>query len=208
MSDREGGEEVIVELDVPLHAVPALSAVRSTIILSSIASIRAAGYFDAYRASLSAEHAPAVLDCVAGTWVALAAARAHYDACEALGLAPSVQYEIGVGTGKRAQGTLLGTTARLAKNVAGATPWTLIAYVGRFWSRAFLGSGIRVVKTGPKDARLEVVRHPLIQSVPYYRHSFRGFCTSLFEMFCLKMWFREQRVRPEDAVATFRAQWA
>jgi hypothetical protein len=59
---------------------------RSTLLLGSVASLRAAGLFEAYEAVAPAEVLAAVGSSVAGMWIPIDVAVAHYIACDGLGL--------------------------------------------------------------------------------------------------------------------------
>ncbi len=86
--------EVILAL--PARPVPARH-MRSTILLGSMSSLRQAGYFERYAASLDPRHRDTLLQAVAGVWIPVDAALAHYRACESLGLAPDAVVDLGAG---------------------------------------------------------------------------------------------------------------
>ena len=109
-------EQVVVALPT---MVPPLSAVRSTLIMASIESLREEGLYDRYHELLPERARHHVVDAVAGAWVPLAAALDHYAACDGLGLAASSQVALGGRTFVRIKGTLLGTAVRIATSSAG-----------------------------------------------------------------------------------------
>ncbi|MGO8998431.1 MAG: hypothetical protein ACLQVI_34355 [Polyangiaceae bacterium] len=195
-------EETIVPFPSPV--VPARHA-RSTILLGSMASIRELGRFDEYTAHLPHVHRETLLSAIAGTWMPIEVALAHYEACEALGLPVERQVANGRVTFDKTRGTLMGTMVRMARE-SGVTPWTVCPYFQRFWERGYDGGGLSVTKLGPKEARMDVVQVQL-NECRYYRHAVRGLATAVFELFCQKAYVAESRGPRAPASVSFRIQW-
>ncbi len=194
------------ELILPFPAVrrPCDHA-RSTVLIGSLDAVRATGRFDAYVAALPREHHEALLRAVAGTWVPISVAIAHYTACDALGYSPDQELKNGRFTFDRAGTTIFGTVMKLAKG-AGVTPWTLLTQMQRFWGRGYDGGEIAIYRLGPKEGRIEVVNVPLLDR-RYYRNALRGILLSAMEMFCSKAYVTERPGRLPSTV-TYRVQWA
>jgi hypothetical protein len=178
---------------------------RSTLLLGSIGALRAAGHFDSYAAALAEEHREELLHAVAGTWIPVEIARSHYKACESLGLSPEGEAELGRAVFERTGDTMFGTMVRLAKG-AGATPWTVFPQLQRFWERGYDGGGIRVLKLGPKEARIEVTQCGLTES-RYFRNALRGLFGSVVQLFCGRAYVHELPGR-QTASMSVKAQWA
>jgi hypothetical protein len=178
---------------------------RSTILLSSINVIRASSHWDAYLAALPPAYRGALLDAVAGTWVPIEAALAHYRACDGLNLPVDVQLANGRGTFERAGATIFGTITKMAREV-GVTPWTLLPHMQRFWDRGYDGGGISVVEVGPKEARIEGIQVRLLES-RYYRNALRGLLSAVLGMFTVKVYIVERPNVHGDDSAVYRAQW-
>ncbi|MGH7294225.1 MAG: hypothetical protein ACRELB_04805, partial [Polyangiaceae bacterium] len=98
-----------------------------------------------------------------------------------------------------------GTATGLAKG-AGVDPWTLFPHFQRFWLRGLDGGGVRVLRQGPKDARVDVVECPLFES-RYFRAATRGLAASLLELVCRKCYVQDLPSREPDTAIAFRAQW-
>ncbi len=182
-------EEIIVPLSRARGQIALVTQFRSTLLTSSLKSIRDRGHGERYLALLPERHHDAVRACIAGVWLPLDLGLAHYDACEALGLSSQEQMAIGQEVGMRIQGTFLGTMLKLAKG-AGVTPWLCLGQYQRLWDRLMVGGGVTVTKLGPKEARLECVGFPFAR-IPYFRTAFRGVNISSCELFCTKAYAEE-----------------
>lgn len=197
-------EEVIVPLPAPRETIRPATEYRSTWLVSSLQALRARGLFDEYRRNLRA-HEETILSALVGVWLPMDVARAHYDACERLGLSEAEQVAMGDAVGDRMRGTLLATVVKTARG-AGVTPWTIIPHVARICARGTNGGGAAAYKLGPKEARLEFVGVELFD-VDYFRNAFRGVLLGVGSLFCEKGYVHDlpRRRRGE---ANFRLQWA
>jgi hypothetical protein len=195
-------DEVLLALPAP---IPKLRNVRSTLMLGSVVSLRAAGYGVAYEAAIPPEVREANAAAVAGMWIPIHIARAHYAACDRLDISADSAAQLGRATFARAKGLLLGTAIGLAKS-AGVTPWTLMPYLQRFWLRGYDGGGVTVIEKGPKEAHLQLVECELLAS-HYFRAAVRGLMTGLFELTCTKAYMQERRAGPHESTLLLRAQW-
>jgi hypothetical protein len=183
-------EEVVVPFAASaVSAACAVSAVRGTLIASSILSLRAHGYYERYLEGLADPYRDRVLTAIATEWLGVDVAMAHYVACEALGLSAQVQRAIGEEVGDRAQKTFFGFLIRSARTT-GVTPWTAFSYVHRARERMFQGGDLSVVKLGPKEARVTCVGLPFTR-VPYFRNGFVGVQSAGLRLFTSKVYVRE-----------------
>jgi len=194
-------EEVV--LPYPAHVQP-VRDVRSTVIISSIVVLRAAGHFERYAAALPPHERDLLVNAVAGAWFPIDLALVHYAACDALHLSGEQVAGFGRAVFEKTRGTLLGTMVRMAREV-GASPWTVMPSLQRFWDRAYRGGGICIVKTGPKEARGEVIQARMCDSL-YYRHALRGLLGGVLELFSQKAYVS---VLPDHRPAgvNYRIQW-
>lgn len=157
-----GLEDVVARI----HGGP-IRRVKSTLICSSIETLKTLGHFDAYRSHLEPAAAGDILDAVAGTWLPIDTGTAHYAACDALGLDRAGIAAIGTASIHRLQHSVFNTLGLLAQQV-GANPWTVFPAYPRLWSRHFDGGGVTVTKLGPKDALCELRDLPFCR-FPYFR---------------------------------------
>ena len=178
-------EEIVVAFPRPPDALGAATRVRSTLLVSSLQSLRRRGRENDYLALLPAEHHRTVLTLVAGAWIPMPLAEAHYLACQGLGFQRSELLAIGREVGDRIEGSVLATMVRMAGSV-GATPWTALAQIGRLYGRIFDGGGgVSVARRGPKDARVRFTGMPLVH-IPYYRGAMAGVVEIGLQLFCTK----------------------
>lgn len=161
--------ELILDYPKPLEPV---TAVRSTLITSSLSALRSRGLFERYDALQTSAHRDELLNSVAGEWLTMDAARAHYEACDALGLSAEQQIGIGKDVSRRIHETFLSLLVKAARG-AGMTPWLLLPKGQSVLNRLCRGGGIRISKLGPKSARIELARMPHL-AIPYARHGLIG----------------------------------
>ncbi len=202
------GEELLIPFPggATRQTVPIATKFRSTWLSSSLRSLRERGLLDRYLGYLPAQHHEAVMTTVAGVWLPTEVATAHYEACDRLGLSEEAQLAIGAEVGAHAQGTVLGTAVRLARDV-GVTPWTIVSRFPQVWSRVWVGGGVAVYKLGPKEARLEIAGWPCAR-IPYLRTAMRGVTGGLIEMFCRKAFVTAIPKLCDDRTLAYRFSWA
>jgi hypothetical protein len=169
--------EVILEYPKPLEPVTAL---RSTLITSSLISLRARGLFERYDALQISPHRQTILNLVAGEWLPLEVGLAHYQACDALGLDDEAQIAIGKDVSQRIHETFLSLIVKAARGV-GVTPWLLLPRGNDLQRRLCIGGGIRITKLGPKSVRVELACMPQL-AIPYVRNGLVGLYTAAVEL--------------------------
>jgi len=130
----------------------------------------------------------------------------HYTAVNALGLSYAESAQAGAVVGEKIQATLLGTVARLART-SGVTPWTVLAQFQRLFERIFKGGGTRIVKLGPKEARIDVSGLRLA-AFPCFRAGFQGMIKSGGELFCTRAYVSEVPRLCTSTTIGYRCAWA
>jgi hypothetical protein len=180
--------------------------VRTTLLASSLRSLRDRGLGERYLSLLDPAFREPILQAVAGGWLPIEAGVAHYRACDALGLTSGEQFAIGKEVGDRVEGTFLAAMLRAAKGV-GVTPWTALGYTGKLYERLFQGGGCAVLRLGPKEARAELAQNPLV-GIPYFRNAFRGLYTVGLELFCIKAYVQEVKSETAPTFCALRFSWA
>jgi len=202
-----GTGEIVLPFSGPPEKLGVATRIRTTLLVSSLQSLRRRGSFDPYMHLLSQEHHMTVNSMIAGQWVPMAVGLAHYEACQALGISQPEVVAIGREVGDKIHGTFLATMVRMAGQV-GATPWTAMSFVGRLYDRLFQGGGgVTVIKLGPKDARVVFVGMPVAR-VPYYRMAMNGVFEVGTELFCKKAYVADVAAECTATTSVLHVAWA
>jgi hypothetical protein len=200
------GPEVFVPFDHPPGRAPTVTEIRSTLIVSSIQSLRSHGRYDQYAGLLGSREREDLLSLIAGTWVPLQLAQVHYGTLERMGLDRAEIEVIGGDVADRVNRSILSTIVR-ASSEAGMTPWTLLSHTHRLRDLMWRGSDIAILKLGPKEARFDWASQPLA-SVPYFVTSFGGYLRAMVGLFCLKAYTRQEREGQRSDRIVYRISWA
>jgi hypothetical protein len=201
LSDR-----ILVPFQRPRAMIGPATQVRSTLLAASVETVRQRGRFDEYVSLMSTEHRDQVVLGVAGVWLPMAVAVAHYVAIDALGFTDAEAVANGYAAGGRLNDTFLGAALKVASHV-GATPWLPLEQTGKLFERVFRGgAGLQVEHCGPKEARIEIVGVPLLES-PYFRGALRGQVQAGCELFCQRCYAREVGRRTAPGCTTLRVSW-
>jgi hypothetical protein len=195
-------QEVVLAFPEP---IPPMRHVRSTLLLGGLASLEAAGLFDAYAAVVPEHVRTAIQTSVAGMWLPIEIGILHYVSYDRLGLSSESSAALGRAVFARTKGLLLGTAIGLART-AGVTPWTLMPHLQRFWLRGMDGGGVRAIKVGPKEAKVDVFACPLFES-HYFRAALRGLAGSLFELVAEKVYVHDLQLSSSQHNVSMRVQW-
>jgi len=179
--------------------------VRSTLLMGTMATFKSAGHFEAYCSAIPPAHRDVLLRAVAGIWIPVDTAMAHYVACDSLNLSADEEAKLGGATFERVRGTLLGTMLQMANGV-GVTPWTVLGQLQRFWYRAYDGAALQVVRLGPKEARLDLVQCPFADT-HYHRNALRGLFRAVLRLFCQQAYVQERKGHRAPGTYSVRAQW-
>jgi hypothetical protein len=178
---------------------------RSSWLGSSLRSLRTHRYFDAYERRLPAEFRAPILESLAGTWLPIEVAVAHYATVDALDIPPATIFEMGREVQDHAQSILAPLALRTAKGL-GVTPWVLFGQFRKIWDRTFRGGDFAIDKIGPKEAELEIIAWTLAPS-SYVRHGMRGVLEGMLGMFCEKVHVREVPLKCGKRSLGYRFSW-
>jgi hypothetical protein len=199
-------EEILLPFPAPAESLGVATEVRSTLIASSMESLRRRGVYDRYTKLLPPTHRDAILMSVAGQWLPMEVGFAHYGACEALGFSVEEQFAIGAEVSHKIHDTFLGVVVKMAKN-AGVTPWTLLPKGNQLYGRLLKGGGgTQVTKLGPKECRAELAGLPLLE-VPYFRNAMRGIYQAAMALFCARVYVNELPRRATPTSIAMRVAW-
>jgi hypothetical protein len=199
-------EEVIVPYPPTLASEPEATHCRSTLLAASMSSLRAHGHFDRYASALSEHHVAAITGSIAGVWLPIDVGVAHYRACDALGLPDDERLAMGGEVVRALQRTFIGTAVKAASQGIGFGPIVGLQKFTSVYGRTIKGGGARVVKIGPKDARVEFVGLPLA-SVSYFRVAYRGFIQAGCELFARRVVVAELAAYLSPTTLAYRIAW-
>jgi hypothetical protein len=204
MAERE---KIIVPFSMPWRQVPRCTQTKSTLLASSVLSLRQRDLFEKYRRHLPEGMEERIVMTPAGVWVPVEVSEAHYAACDALGLSTQNILEIGRSVHEHTQRSVLAISLRVARE-GGVTPWLVLRMIPKLWSRLFVGGETQIVELGPKDARIDIAGAPLAQ-FGYWRTGLRGIVTGILEPFAQRVYVREPRYHPNDNdLLTYGVAWA
>jgi hypothetical protein len=198
-------DRVLVPFPMPEETIPTATKIRSTVLMASIQALEHHGWMDAYKRAVRPDVLESIQTAVVGSWMPMELAAAHYGACDTLGVSVLEQLEIGSDVVRRLQQTLLGTLARVARASGALSPLTVLRRFNQLHARSWVGSAGRVVETGPKDLRLDVVGLPLVH-IAYFRTSYRGFLRAGAQLFAEHSFVTEVGVRVN--AVSYRFAWA
>jgi len=200
-------EDVLVPFPRTLSAVPEATHCRGTLLLASRRALQAHGHFDAYRARLAPDDELAIASSVAGTWLPIELGVAHYRACDALALPAGEQLRLGAAVVHELQRTFIGTVLRAAAKGAGVSPLFGLEKFFDIYARTMKGGGGRLVRVGPKDARVEFIGNPF-SAIRYFRVAYRGFITAGCEFFAQRVVTAELDAHRSETTVGYRIAWA
>ncbi len=197
--------EVVVPLRNLPSQVPPVTRVRTTLVFSSRLALEARGLIPAYSEGLAPTDKSALENLVAGRWLGIDLALAHYRAIDRLRLPLSEQVALGSDVGKRIQGTLVATLLRMAQGL-GLTPWTGVSQYARIWDRLFMGGDLLVEKLGEREAAVTMYNLSLL-GVPYFRVAVRGLQESGLSAIYSWKKIHVIEVASTDTSAKYRLTW-
>jgi hypothetical protein len=155
-----------------VEPVARVTAVRSTLLQSSLQALREFGLYERWRAQIGAAERDLIVESIAPVWLPVDVAVAHYEACDRMQVDEAQQTLIGASVGARVQSTLLTTAGKLARNM-GVTPDIAARCFSPLWARLFQGGSLQIELTGPKDLHLEF-RQSVLPRCPYFRRTLCG----------------------------------
>jgi hypothetical protein len=168
--DSRGATTGPREILIP-HAPTAmpLTAVRNVFIQSSLAGLRANGYYERYVQLIDPAVLSELLSSLAPGWIPVALATAHYEACDGLMLSSQQLTEIGSQVGERLQESVLVSSAKRVRD-ADFDMWDVMLSLHRMWARLYQGGSVQVVKLGAREKLIETRGFSLFR-FHYYRQT-------------------------------------
>jgi hypothetical protein len=183
---------------------PTATHIRSTLIATSLETLRELHLYNSFIRLLPAQHHDAIVYTLAPTWLPIDTGIAYYDTWDKLGLNDKELQLAGRAAGERIMGSYLATLARTAR-ANGANPWIPLRQYDRLWARIVRGGSVRVTEKGPKDALIETRGLPMLRG-QYFRMAYRNLLSTAGSVFARKLYMRDVPVEEPDACALW-ASW-
>jgi hypothetical protein len=200
-------EEELVPFPPTLADEPQATHCRGTLVLASRRTLQSSGHFDAYRAHLAPHVETAIASSVAGVWLPVEIGVAHYRACDLLALPEQEQLSLGAAVVHELQRTFIGTALRAAGRGIGVSPLVGLRQFFGVYARTIKGGGGRLLRIGPKDARVEFVGLPFAD-IRYFRVAYRGFIQAGCEFFAQRAIAAELDTYRSPTKVAYRVAWA
>lgn len=146
-----------------------LTAVRNVFIQSSLAGLKANGFYDRYVELIDPAVLSELLSSLGPGWVPVELVSAHYEACDGLMLSQPELTKIGSQVGDRLQESVLISSAKRVRE-ADFDLWDVMLSLHRMWARLYQGGSVQVVKLGPREKLIETRGFSLFR-FHYYRQT-------------------------------------
>lgn len=184
-------------------AGPTVTHVRGGIIVQSIASLRAAGFYERYVELLDAAHRDELLYAISASWITLKVGMAHLNALDALDMSDAAAKSSGDSVGTNIGKTMFSAMMTATRSVGTNAGWLVLKQCDRLLPRVYTGGGCTLLQTGPKDAVLELHGMPMAQS-RFFRSSHHGYMKALGRLMGKGAYVRitQPRDRHEHSIAT------
>jgi hypothetical protein len=186
--------------------VTPLTAVKNVFIQSSLAGLKANGYWDRYVRLID----PAVLAQLESSmgpgWIPLELVTPHYEACDGLALRTQELNQIGSQVGHRLQEAVLVSSAKRERAVD-FDMWAVMLSLHRMWARLYQGGSVQVVKLGPREKLIETRGYSLFQFHYYRQTSLAAFGAAYSALGAQVTSVKIQSYNPKTHEMVVRTSW-
>jgi hypothetical protein len=183
-------------IELPPVIEPA-TAVKSSLLQSSLSALERLGLSDRYFALLKPDDAHAIRNLVLGDWNPMELGMAHYHAIDQLGLSAAQSKQNGRVVAEKVQVGFAGIVFRSLGTAI--TPLDALVRTPAFFSRLIHGGAVTLMQRGPKDARIEIVAIP-IGRYEYVRDAWAGMFEATLGLLTHKTYARNSSPRGSDRV--------
>jgi hypothetical protein len=195
----------VLDSEGNLEAPTTMDAMRGSILIVAIKWLRAQGLEKAYLAALPAHARQVLLAADVSMWIPMDITLIHYAALDGLGLTLEQRIEYGASVSRSVNGVVLSTVARLAGSV-GLSPFTPLSRSAKLFARGYRGGAVAAIKTGPSEARFEVLGCPIAQSA-CFRDNIAGALLDGSRPFAPHVTVSEILARRTPTSYAFRVRW-
>jgi hypothetical protein len=181
-----GGEVVV---DYKSLESARITHIRSTLLASSIQTLRERGLLDRYLHCLPKDQHGLLLAPQAPCWIPIEIAEIHYTSCERMELASDELNALWEAVLRSVTQTVIAQFVRSGRAIGG-TPWHSLAQAERLFSRLKRGGAIRVTRRGPKEALIESSSCTLYR-IPYFASAYTALLRAAALMFAKTAYARQ-----------------
>jgi hypothetical protein len=181
------GSEVVVDYKSSESA--RITHIRSTLIASSIQTLRERELLERYLRCLPKHHHAQLLAPQAPSWLPIEVAEVHYTSCERMELASDELNALWDAVLRNVTQTMLAQFVRSGRAIGG-TPWHSLAQSERLFSRLKRGGAIRVTRRGPKEALIASSGCTLYR-IPYFARAYTALLRAAALMFAKTAYARQ-----------------
>jgi hypothetical protein len=200
-------EHVLVPYPDTLEREPTATHCRSTLLVTSIQALKRHGHYDRYVRAISPRHLQEIVSSSgAGVWIPIDVGVAHYAACDTLDLPPDEILALGGEVVHALQRTVIGSVLKSTTSGIGISPLAGIEKFASVRARSIKGGGVRVIRFGPKDVRVDFVGEPFA-AIRYFRVGYRGFLQAGCEFFSRRVIVAELEAFRSPTTLGYRIAW-
>jgi hypothetical protein len=189
----EAGSNVVADYKSPDGE--RITHIRSTLISSSIQTLKALGFMERYLSVLPERYHGEVLAPRAPSWTPVDEAATHYNACEGMHLSPAELEMLSETAVTSIGNTLMATFNRNSRTIEGGSPWLSLGQAEKLFARMNLGGSIRISRRGEREALVEV-RGGSLYTIPYYEMGHCALLRVAAQLFVTRAYVRTQLVKP------------
>lgn len=195
----------VLDSEGNLDAPSMMDAMRGSILIVALKWLRAQRLEEAYLAALPAHAKQTLLAADVTTWIPMDVTLIHYAVLDSLGLSLEQRIEYGASVSRSVNGVILSTVARLAGSV-GLSPFTPLGRSAKLFARGYRGGAVAAIKTGPSEARFEVLGCPIAHSA-CFRDNIAGALLDGSRPFAAHVVVSEITARRTSTSYAFRIRW-
>lgn len=174
-----------------------ITHIRSTLIASSLQTLKAHGFLERYLRVLPKAHHDQMLAPRAPSWVEVEEAALHYNACQNMPLSSAELEQLSESVVTSVGNTLMSTFNRASRAAEGGSPWLSLVQAEKLFPRLNRGGAIRIVRRGTNEALVEV-RGGSLYTIPYYEIGHCALLRVAASLFATKVQVRTVYVTPSE----------
>lgn len=187
-------DETAVVTDYQSSEGAHVTHLRSTLIGSSVRTLRERGLLERYLRCLPRAYHEELLAPLAPSWIPIEIAEAHYKSCQDMALSEDELCALWQAVLSNVTHTMIAQFLRSGRALGG-TPWHSLGQAERLFSRVHRGGAVRVTRRGPKEALIES-RGCSLYRIPYFASGYTTLLRSA-ALFFAKTAYARQLSAPE-----------